>query len=177
MFNTPSQFFETEFQPGVFRTADEVAEEQRDFGDFVIKRTAEYHLDRWMKESPNAKPLYELKEKVSNVSVEVKPGYKVRLKYSLSSDDLSVRIKNPHKLDNRVIYNLADTETRLFLAYPVTKKIRVSTDYNFDKDEYQVTGWRRLNEYWSASITGSETFYDDTTDKRRTAIIGLSWRD
>jgi hypothetical protein len=178
VFNTPSQFFETEIQPGVFRTADEVAAEQRKFGNYMIKRTVEHHVDRWMKESPSARPVYELKEKISNVNVEVRPGYKARIKYSLSSNEMSVNVKNPHNISNRLYTDLSSNEVALFLGYPVTKKVRVQADYNFESENYSISGIRRLNQYWSASITGLEAKQTDPTlEPVRQAILGLSWRD
>lgn len=177
LFNTPSQYFEAETQPGVFQTAEEVAQEQRKFGDFMVKRTVEFHVDRWMKENPAARPVYELKEKISNVNVEVRPGYKARLKYSLSSNDLSVQVKNPQNIDNRIYTNLGSNETAIFLGYPVTKKIRVNADYNLDSEDMSLSGVRRLNQYWSASITGTDRRQEGNLDNERKAILGLSWRD
>lgn len=177
VFSIPSQFFEAQIQPGVFRTADEEAEEQRDFGNFMVKRTVEFHVDRWMKESPSARPVYELKEKISNVNVEVRPGYKARIKYSLSSNDLSVKVKNPHKIENRLYTNLSSSETAVFLGYPLDKKHRIKADYNFDQESYRLSGVRKLNKYWSASLTGSESVREDSPDKERKGILGFSWRD
>lgn len=179
IFSTPSQFFETEVQPGIFRTADEDAQEQKDFGSFMLKRTVEYHIDRWMKESPSARPVYELKERISNVNVEVRPGYKLRFKYSLSSNDMDIYLKNPYSIENRLRLRMGSgfgpsdvKQTVVYLGYPVTKKVRMRTDYTVENQDYNVSAIRQLGNRWSTSVTGGETV---STGER--VLVGLGWRD
>lgn len=168
----PSRFFETQVQPGQYRTLQEEVLEQRRFGNFMIKRLIEVHVDKYMKENPSARPVYELKEKLSNVDVQVRPGYKFKFKYSLSSNEFDVLMENPQKIYNKVSIRMGTNETLVFLGYPITKTINLVSNYNLDSEDVAVSGVKQLNQYWSTSLTGSNTEIEG--DK---IILGLGWRD
>jgi len=146
----PQRFFETEILPGQFRTAEEDAQQQRAFGSFMMRRLVEVHVDKYMRESPSARPVYELKEKVSNLDVQVKPGYKFKFKYSLSSNDLDLSMENPYKIRNKITFRMgggasAGADTLLFFSYPYSKEVELLSSYSVERNEVVLSGLKRLN--------------------------------
>jgi len=79
---------------GFSRTQIEANSEQEDYGNFMVKRLLEYHMDNFMKTEPKARPLWDLKEKITRVEVEVAPGMKATSNYSLSGNFLDVKFEH-----------------------------------------------------------------------------------
>lgn len=169
-FTVTSRYYETERQPHTNRTVVEEYDEQQRFGNFMIKRLTEYHVDHYMRSNPSVRPMYELKERMSNLNVQVRKDYRVKVKYSLSSNDLDLYLDNPHNIENRISWRGSD-ETALVLGYPVTKTISVKSDYVLEKDHWVVSGVKRLNRNWSTSLTNSQNEIENKV------LVGLSWRD
>lgn len=172
IFSMPTRFLEVEIKPGQYRTAEEEADEQKKFGSYMAKRLIEVHVDNYMKNNPAARPVYELKEKMSNLNVQVKPGYKAKFKYSLSSNDLDLSVENPMNISNKISYNMGSGDPILYLGYPISKKINLLSNYHLESNEYSLSGVRKLNAQWSTSLTGSNSITEG--DK---IIVGLSWQD
>lgn len=168
-FTATSRFYETERQLYTNRTVEEEFYEQQKFGNFMMKRLTEYHVDRYMRSNPSVRPMYELKERMSNLNLQVRKNYKVKIKYSLSSNDLDLYLENPYKIENRISWRSSD-ETALVLGYPVTKTITFKSDYVIEKDNWVVSGVKRLDRNWSTSLTNSKT------DIENKVLLGLNWR-
>lgn len=166
--NVSSRYYELEKLSETNRTVVENQEEQERFGSYMVKRLTEYHVDQYMQNNPAARPVYQLKERVSNLDLQVKKDYKVRFKYSLSSGDLDIRLDNPQNIDNRISIR-GSNETAIVLGYPVTKTISINSDYIIENNNTVLSGVKRLNNNWSTSLTGTS---NDTEDK---FLIGLGW--
>ena len=53
---------------------------QSDYGQYVLRRLSEYHVDNFAKSDPSVRPLWEAKEKLSKVNVQVQK-VKVDMEY------------------------------------------------------------------------------------------------
>lgn len=163
-----TRFYADERFPDINRTIEENQEEQRKFGNFFIKRLVEHHVDNYVKTNPKTRPVYELKEKVSNLNVTVKDQYKLRFKYSLSSGDTDIYLKNPYDLENRISIRGSD-ETAIVLGYPISKTIRLKADYIIENSHSILSAVKRLNGGWTTSITSTNN------DEENKVLWGFSW--
>lgn len=174
---TPSRFFDKEMKPGEYGTEEEYVAKQQKFGNYMTKRLAEYHIDNYMRNTPSTRGVYEAKEKLGNMSIETKKGYKTKFKYSISSNQLEMNVENPYKIETRLILykiqNLGskDQATLSSLGYNVTKTIKFVTDYATEDSKFSVSGVKRLKGNWSTSLTASKSYIEDKI------ILGLAWKD
>jgi hypothetical protein len=75
---------------------------QHQFGNYVIRRTVEYHFDNWFKNDPQFKPIYDTKERFSNLNVQVKKGWKVKWKYNFAGPMMELNLDNPYNVGMKV---------------------------------------------------------------------------
>jgi hypothetical protein len=75
---------------------------RQDFAEFMVKRLTEWHVDHFIKDNPQMRPVYEAKEKISNVKVTINKETKLDIQYSLSGNTLDLNFINP-VLDSRII--------------------------------------------------------------------------
>ncbi len=111
-------------------------DERRRFGDYMIKRLAEYHLEDYMKNDPRGRVLYTIKERVQNVGVQVQK-FRFDARYEIAGNTFDLIVKNPY-LDNarvRLQMNSGSfgpgpiQETIVTLGKTVTPTISVETYY------------------------------------------------
>jgi hypothetical protein len=103
------------------------------FAQYMVKRLTEFHLDRFIKEDPKMRHVYEVKEKISNVKVEINKETKFNLQYSLAGNTLDFNLTNPY-LDSRYISymnpsNFGPTspiENRLLLGKQIYPQLRIN---------------------------------------------------
>jgi hypothetical protein len=75
-------------------TPEEVTQERRRFAEFMMRRLAEWHFENYAKNDPKVRPVWEAKEKISNLKVEV-ASFRIDARYSLSGNVLDVNMVNP----------------------------------------------------------------------------------
>ena len=154
-YNVPNPCTEFEYTPGTVVTVEEDSRRQREYGNFVIRRLTEYHLDRYFKNSEDLKPVYELKEKASNVQLKTKQGFGVKLRYSLSGSSFRAQILNPYKVDARVVLRDSD-RLILSLGYPVSPIYRVDSFYESRDQQVSLIGTKQWAPGLSTNIQLTE---------------------
>lgn len=154
---------------------------QRDFGNYMIRRLVEYHVDNWFKNDPDLKPIYQAKDKLSNMNVEVKGGYKFKFKYSLSGPSLDATLENPYKVETRlqVLMKglLTPRDEILSLGYNLNPRWKVETLYRTLEKLTQVVISRRLSKHTSVSVTGSSGLIQDTVIHQDLILFGIGWAE
>ncbi len=195
--NAPNQHAEQEYLPGVWVTPVEDQERRQAFGNYMIKRLSEHHVDNYIKSNPSIRPVYELKERVSNLDLEVKKGYKVKINYSFSGNFLNLYVDNPYDVKTRLTMEMDPNkvgptevyETRLFIGYGLTSQVTVSTDYTFVDGDLSLIGTRYLGNNLYATITGvADTregngnlnrevlnLQQQALEGERKLLLGLTW--
>jgi len=158
---------------------DEYIEKQEDFGQYIAKELTEYHVDNYLRSSPDTRAIYETKEKLSNVEVATKSGYKYKLRYRLASNRLTFRMEKPRqRFYPQIDVKASGENPTLRLAYDMSKVVRLSTDFAIDDEIFSVRGERRLTPTLVTSITGQS--YQKTigeTPAQDRVLLGLSWND
>jgi len=179
--DTLNQFSESGYISGDVSAKEEV-EEQRLFGQFMVKRLTEFHVDTYMKSNPSARPLYEMKERVSKMSVQVNKGYKFNINYSYSGNYVDIKVDNPFEVYNNVKVEMDPEklgpsdikETMLSLKYPVDKTIVVGSDLRLNEGFVNVYGSRQVSPHLTTSLSGS-TYWSATPEQESRIIMGLTW--
>ncbi len=141
---------------------EEYQDRQRRFGNFMLKRLVEFHIQNESKTNPQLKAVNEVKEKVEKVDVSFSKNYKLRAKYHISSNTARFSILNPY----------IDFTMRMELARTLSFNETLETVFSFQKsfndlgiatyiDYYQrqkrldIINSKAINSYMSVSLTVS----------------------
>ena len=188
--NTPNRYAEQEYTAGVWVTPEEDQRLRQQFGEYMVKRLGEHHVDAYFKSNPSVRPVYELKERISKVKVKVRKGYNLRINYSYSGNYLNLRMENPFEIYTRVTLEMDPDnfgpsdiqETRLYLSYPVKKDLSVATDYRVEAEYLSLIGKKAVSRNLATTITGStrnlteaEIAKHNGIEHDQRLILGLSW--
>jgi hypothetical protein len=118
-------------------TPEEYNEQRRQFADYMLKRLAEYHVDNYLKTNPSARGIYELKEKVSSVNVQVQ-SFQFDLRYEIAGNTADLVVKNPYLKTSKVRLQMNPgalgpsniDETIVTLGTDITKTLSFETFYS-----------------------------------------------
>lgn len=180
----PSRFDEYEYSAGVSVSIEEDQKRKRVFGEFMMKRLTEHHLDQYAKSRPAFQSVYELKEKISNATVEVRQGYKARLRYSYSGNYVLLRLDNPYNVRTAVTLEMDPStfgpsevqETILSLGYALNSKTDFDSYFRINSGDYSLVTTRRLNATLATSFTvASYSAQVDRPEPEDLILIGLTW--
>ena len=177
--------------PGGKQETLEVHEQrQRDFANFMFRRLTEHHVDQWAKSNPDVRPVYELKDRISNVNVTVRQGYKLRFKYSYSGNYLDVKLENPYDIQTKVSFQMksgfgpSNVERTIYsVTYPISKITSVSAFQEVDrKSSTSLVYSRRLNKTLSGNVSAARGVPIDrdiweTSPRQNLILLGLSWTE
>jgi len=183
ILNTPSRSDEYTFSTGQNVTVTEHQKKQQSFGEYMARKLIEFHVDDWAKNDPDFRPVYQVKERVSNVNVQVRKGYKFKWKYNLAGPNMEFTLDNPYDIETKVRVDMsgvvsAPDETTYILGYPVTNKVKVSALYKEQDGLYQLVTTRRLTKHLSTSLTGStDTREEGSSVKQDLILVGFSWSE
>ena len=193
----PSRFVELEYFNGVRVTPEEDVRRKRIFGNYMIRKLFEYHLNEYFKSTPAIRPIYEVKEKISNLDVRIKGGYQLEVGYSYAGNHIKLKLKNPYKIRNRLILQMDSDgmglglEDAIFhLGYDITRKVGVNSYYATKKKGLKIIGYHKFSRSLTLSISGifgvSTSFISTGLEKidldkdrgkfDNKILFGISWR-
>jgi hypothetical protein len=161
---------------GLHGTPQEISNQRRDFANFMVRRLAEFHLDDYMKNDPDARPLYEVKERISNVRVEVQK-FRFDMQYSIAGNTFDLNVISPYldqsklrlEFDPAAIGPTQIQESRLTLGRKITKTIGLETHYTFTEGVLSLVGSKTYTANFSSSLTAS-TFTNDSKKSTRESL-------
>lgn len=104
---------------------DATRTQRRQFGEFIIKRLLEWHVDNEMKSKPELQRAYEIKQALSEVSVPVTPDSKLEVHISIAGDTIDVLYLNPY-LNSKYMIDPTKAENKFILSKPIDKKQMLS---------------------------------------------------
>jgi hypothetical protein len=113
------------------------SDQRRQFADYMVKRLLEYHVDNYLKTNPKARGVYELKEKISSVNVQVQQ-FQFDLRYEIAGNTADIVIKNPYLKTSKIRLQMNPgalgpsniDETILTIGTDITKTISFETFYS-----------------------------------------------
>jgi len=180
--NNPTRSEGYTYYTGENLTIQRYQEEQQNFAEYMSRRLIEFHVDNWAKNDPDFRPVYEVKDRISNVNVDVAK-YKFKWKYNFAGPHMDLMVENPYDVEVKVRAEMSGvisspTETIYSLGYQVTQRVRLQALHKQQDGLYQLIASRRMSKRISCSLTGS-------TDKRREGptvqqdliLVGLSWSE
>jgi len=94
VYNSPNKYTYYDDLYGFRGTPQEVDDEKRRFGEFMIRRLTEYHVDNYARNDPKVRPVWEAKEKLSNVQLQVAQ-FRLDMAYSIAGNTLDLVVVNP----------------------------------------------------------------------------------
>lgn len=126
----------SENDSNVFNQEDYRRKQQK-FGEFIAKRLTEYHFERKSKTDPTLKAINETKQKVEKVDLSFSSNWKLRLKYKISSNNLTTQLRNPY-IDLSGRMELSGKETVVTVQKHFLKTYHFLTDYYLDKPRWDL---------------------------------------
>jgi hypothetical protein len=154
-----------------------------DFGNYVIRRLAEYHVDNYAKTDPNVRPLWEAKERLSQVKVEIQ---KVRfdVQYSIAGNTLDLKAVNPWLTTCQVRLQMNPgafgpgpvDETIISVGRPITTTISAESHYKITEGIVDYILRKSITPHLGGTLTFS-TFTNESTISVRESryLSGLSY--
>jgi hypothetical protein len=179
-----NRFEELDYGRGRTASVQEDYENRQHFAEYMMRRLVEQHVDDYFKSNPAVRPIYELKEKVSKLNVEVKKGYKVRLNYSFSGNYMDVKVENPYDIDTRLRMQMGDgfgpggmSEAILSTGYRFRNSVKVASYFYSERGKVSLVTSRPLTPGVGISLTGTSNYkYSANTEEGENLILlGLSW--
>lgn len=164
-------------------TLKQYQKDQRLFAEYMGRKLTEYHVDNWIKNDPDMRPVYELKDKVSNVNVKFDNGYKFEWRYNFAGPNMEAKLKNPYEIDFKVRLDMTGIisnpkETVFTFGYQFTPRVYASwVEKQWDAITQLVIS-RRMTPHISTYVT---TLIDRSdaglSAKQELYLIGFSWSD
>lgn len=180
--NNPSRSDGYSYYTGETLTLTRYQEEQRNFAAYMGRRLTEFHIDNYAKNDPSLRPVYEMKDKISNLNMNVRK-WKVKWKYNFAGPNMDVTFENPYGVEAKVRAEMTGLvsnpdEMVYTLAYPVTPRVRIKLLHNTWDGLSQFITTRQMTKSISMSFTASQ----DTKRQGRTVqqdllLVGLAWSD
>ena|GEM_PF-3478718 len=150
IFNSPNR---TSYYNDVWfqGTPEEYSEQRRQFGDYMLKRLAEWHVDNYLKTNPSVRGIYELKEKVSTMNVKVQ-SFQFDMRYEIAGNTADLVVKNPYLKTAKVRLQMNPgsigpstiDETIVTVGTDITRTISFETFYSMPLDKISFVATKGL---------------------------------
>lgn len=159
IINSPGRFDEYTYYNTQKVTIQDYQIYQKQFAEYMGRRLVEYHVDNWVRSDRDLRPVYEFKDRVSNVNVQVQE-YKLNWKYNFAGPSMDLSVDNPYKIETKVRVQMngiisSPNEVIYTVGYPVSQRVKVTAVYKQINTLYQLVWSRRMTERLSLSLTGS----------------------
>jgi|GEM_PF-3464366 len=127
----PMNYSSFDSNGGASLQVQQASDDRKDFGNYMIRRLMEYHVDNYVKTDPQMRPLYETKQKLQDVKVQVNDNIKLNLQYNFSSNIADFYVNNPW-VESKISFEMAPggfgpgnvQEYRIWLNKQLSKTLR-----------------------------------------------------
>lgn len=183
IINTPNPYTYFNDIYGFRGTPEELDAEKRRYGDFVLRRLLEYHIDNYAKDNPKLRPAWEAKERVKEFKVEVGQ-FRFDAQYSIAGNTFDLNMPNPYfpmmrfrlQMDPGAFGPAPINETIVSIGRPLTPSVFAESHYA----AYDGTLAFILRKAFSPRLGGTlseSTFVTDhgTTIRESKYLAGLSY--
>lgn len=183
VINAPGRYDEYTYNTGKNATISDVRAGQQKFGEYMMRRLTEYHFDNYMKHDRSLRKVYEIKDRVSNLNVKTKSGWKVKWKYNLSGPTADITVSNPYDVEMQIRVQMSGlvsspSEVIYRMGYVLSPRYSLSALIKQMDGIYQLVLTRKLTAHLSTSLTGSiDTKPFGPTIQQNLALVGLSWSE
>lgn len=166
---------------GVKGTPQEISDERRKFGEFMVRRLAEWHVENYAKNDPSARVVWEAKERISNLKVEV-ASFRLDAQYSIAGNVLDIKMVNPFVQSKLSLLMNPDQfgpgpidEALLSVYKPINSRYAVEGRWRVTDGFLSLIQYRPLGRFWSGSLTTSAAIHGAGKSARETLwLAGVS---
>ncbi len=141
-------------------TSKSIHDREKRFGEYMIRRLLEFHLDHQLKEEPTTRPIYDFKERVRKTEVKIAKGYKLESQYSISSNSIKVELENPYvdfraSMDLNKTNGTTDADEALLLSFyrKITSSFRMESHVKTSTGELRVIGRKKISKPLTFTLT------------------------
>lgn len=168
---------------GLKGSPQEINDERKKFGDYMIRRLAEVHVDDYLKNDPKARPIYEAKQAISNIKVEVQQ-FRFDMQYGLAGNTFDFVVVNPYLATSKIRFEMDESafgpgpvnETLVTLGNPITKTIDVEAQWKTNDGIASLVGRKTLTPALTTSLTLSTFTKDEGPSTRESLYLaGLGY--
>ncbi len=149
-------------------TPQQVDDQKRAFGNYMAARLVEYHFDKYMKSDPSVRTIYEAKERLSKVNVEVDQ-VKFDAKYELAGNTLDLRANAPWFSTQ---FTLSPSQRIVSLTRMQSSTMGLEARYLMLDQKVAAIINKRLTKALALSFTASGCTGDSTISQRETLYLG-----
>ena len=148
-------------------TFDSTRNERKQFGEFILKRLLEWHVDEKMKSTPELKKAYEVKQALSEMSVPVSKDSKLEVRISIVGDSVDILYLNPY-FNTRYAIDPVKGENKLIFSQALDKKTILQTDIHEKDGIASIELQKLISINTTASLKESSWFSPTGTSPRET---------
>lgn len=159
---------------GVKGTPQEISDERRKFGEFMVRRLAEWHVENYAKNDPSVRVVWEAKERISNLKVEV-ASFRLDAQYSIAGNIFDIKLVNPYVqsklslLMNPDQFGPGPVDEALLSVYrPVSSRYAVEGRWRVTDGFLSLIQYRPLGRSWSGTLTTSAAIHGAGRSPRET---------
>lgn len=157
--------------------AEKINRTRRVYGEYMMRRLGEYHVDNYFKSQPAMREVYELKERLSNVQVQVGPSYKMDVHYSFADNSAEIVVQNPYcdsklrvEMDPTSIGPASIQENRLYLGKKINSQHYVLGSLAEKDGLVRVEWWNNYAFGLATQLSGSTTFRSQGITPRESSV-------
>ena len=178
VYNSPNRYSYFNDLYGFKGTPQEIMDERQRYGDFVIRRLLEYHVDEYAQNDPKARPIWEAKERLKEIRVEV-ASFRFDFNYSIAGNTFDMKLQNPYLSTSRVRLQMDPgrfgpapvNEVTYSLGRPITRTVSAELHYAVYDGVVSFIQRKALAPNLGLSFTESGTTKDGGTSPRESKYL------
>ena len=161
-------------------TPQEMLDERRKFGEFMVRRLAEWHVENYAKTDPQVRVVWEAKEKISNYKLEV-ASFRVDAQYSIAGNILDIKMVNPYVQSKLSLLMNPDQfgpgpidEALLSLFKQINSRYAAEARWRVTDGVVSLIHYKPIARHWSGSLTTSAAVHGAGRSARETLwLVGI----
>ena len=158
------------------QSVQDVTKSSQRFGEYMVRRLAEYHSQQFAQHDPSMKAVWNAKERYSKMDVDVS-SFKFSSGYDLSSNTVDLKLKHAW-IDSRMQVQMKGVggmrESIFSLSHEFSRHVTLESHYTFVDGIAQIIARKQLTPSMSASLVGS-TFTNATGSSTRETLYLAGW--
>jgi hypothetical protein len=175
----PLLFIENGVAQGRSVESDAARAERKTFAEFMFRRLAEHHMDKYFRSEPSLRKAWELKERISNVEVKVNDSFTIMTIYQFSGNYVTMNINNPYLNTRfRIEMNPASfgpsevQEAIVTFSKGVSRTVYLESHYRYYDGMLTLVGTKSLAPSMGMSLTGSTDHLPAGPNPPQSLILG-----
>ncbi len=158
------------------QSVQDVTKSRQRFGEYMVRRLAEYHSQQFAQHDPSMKAVWNAKERYSKLDVDVS-SFKFSSGYDLSSNTVDLKLRH-RWIDSRMQVQMRGVggmrESIFSLSHEFARHVTLESHYTFVDGIAQLIARKQLSPWMSASLVAS-TYTNVTGTSTRETLYLAGW--